>query len=182
MTDSSTASSDTTVSCPEAIKFGESGMNGKALIAYFSASGTTARIAMEMADATDADLYEIRPSQPYTEADLDWTNKGSRSTMEMSDISCRPALAEPVPDLSQYDTIIVGFPIWWYVEPRIVDTFLDMCDIAGRTIVPFATSGGSGIERAEINLRSNYPQAIWNKGRLLRSGDAAEWAKGVLLE
>lgn len=111
MTDSSTASSDTTVSCPEAIKIGESEMNGKALIAYFSASGTTARIAMEMADATDADLYEIRPSQPYTEADLDWTNKGSRSTMEMSDISCRPALAEPVPDLSQYDTIIVGFPI-----------------------------------------------------------------------
>ena len=157
-------------------------MSGRALIVYFSASGTTARVARKIADATGADLYEIRPAQPYTEADLDWTNKKSRSTVEMNDRSCRPAMAEPVPDMSQYDTILVGFPIWWYVEPRIVDTFLDSCDLSGKTVIPFATSGGSGIDRAESNLRSNYPRANWGRGRLLNGGDAAEWARGVLGE
>ena len=157
-------------------------MSGRALIAYFSASGTTARVARGMADATGADLYEIRPAQPYTEADLDWTDKKSRSTVEMNDRSCRPAMAEPVPDMSQYDTILVGFPIWWYVEPRIVDTFLDSCDLSGKTVIPFATSGGSGIDRAESNLRSNYPRANWGRGRLLNGGDAAECARGVLGE
>lgn len=157
-------------------------MSGRALIVYFSASGTTARVARKIADATGADLYEIRPAQPYTEADLDWTDKKSRSTVEMNDRSCRPAMAEPVPDMSQYDTILVGFPIWWYVEPRIVDTFLDSCDLSGKTVIPFATSGGSGIDRAESNLRSNYPRANWGRGRLLNGGDAAEWARGVLGE
>ena len=141
-------------------------MSGKSLIAYFSASGTTARVARKMADATGADLFEIRPAQPYTEADLDWTNKRSRSTVEMNDRSCRPAMAEPVPDMSQYDTILIGFPVWWYVEPRIVDTFLD----------------GSDIDRAESSLRSNYPKADWRKGRLLNGGDAAEWARSILGE
>ena len=157
-------------------------MSGRALIAYFSASGTTARVARGMADATGADLYEIRPAQPYTEADLDWTDKKSRSTVEMNDRSCRPAMAEPVPDMSQYDTILVGFPIWWYVEPRIVDTFLDSCDLSGKTVIPFATSGGSGIDRAESNLRSNYPRANWGRGRLLNGGDATEWARSILGE
>ena len=157
-------------------------MSGRALIVYFSASGTTARVARKIADATGADLYEIRPAQPYTEADLDWTDKKSRSTVEMNDRSCRPAMAEPVPDMSQYDTILVGFPIWWYVEPRIVDTFLDSCDLSGKTVIPFATSGGSGIDRAESNLRSNYPRANWGRGRILNGGDAAEWARGVLGE
>lgn len=91
-------------------------------------------------------------------------------------------MTEPVPDMSQYDTILVGFPIWWYVEPRIVDTFLDSCDLSGKTVIPFATSGGSGIDRAESNLRSNYPRANWGRGRLLNGGDAAEWARGVLGE
>ena len=159
---------------------GETEMSGKALIAYFSASGTTARVARDMADATGADLYEIRPAQPYTEADLDWTNKKSRSTVEMNDMACRPAMAGPVPDMSQYDTVLVGFPVWWYVEPRIVDTFLDTCDLSGKTVIPFATSGGSGIDKAESNLRSNYPQANWDRGRLLNGGDAAEWAKGII--
>ena len=157
-------------------------MSGRALIVYFSASGTTARVARKIADATGTDLYEIRPAQPYTEADLDWTDKKSRSTVEMNDRSCRPAMAEPVPDMSQYDTILVGFPIWWYVEPRIVDTFLDSCDLSGKTVIPFATSGGSGIDRAESNLRFNYPRANWGRGRLLNGGDAAEWARGVLGE
>ena len=157
-------------------------MSGRALIVYFSASGTTARVARKIADATGTDLYEIRPAQPYTEADLDWTDKKSRSTVEMNDRSCRPAMAEPVPNMSQYDTILVGFPIWWYVDPRIVDTFLDSCDLSGKTVIPFATSGGSGIDRAESNLRSNYPRANWGRGRLLNGGDAAEWARGVLGE
>ena len=155
-------------------------MSVKALIAYFSASGTTARVAREMADTTGADLYEIRPAQPYTEADLDWTNEKSRSTVEMNDRSCRPALAETVPDMSQYDIILVGFPIWWYVEPRIVDTFLDACDLSGKLVIPFATSGGSIICKAENNLRSNYPQAYWGRGKLFNSGNAADWARSII--
>ena len=97
----------------------------KTLIAYFSASGVTAQAAKEMADAVGADLYEIRPEQPYTSADLDWMDKNSRSTLEMNDPASRPAIAEPVQDMGQYDTVLVGFPIWWYVDPRIVDTFLE---------------------------------------------------------
>lgn len=100
----------------------------KTLIAYFSASGVTAQAAKEMADAVGADLYEIRPEQPYTSADLDWMDKNSRSTLEMNDPASRPAIAEPVQDMGQYDTVLVGFPIWWYVEPRIVDTFLESYD------------------------------------------------------
>ena len=95
-----------------------------------------------MADAVGADLYEIRPEQPYTSADLDWMDKNSRSTLEMNDPASRPAIAEPVQDMGQYDTVLVGFPIWWYVEPRIVDTFLESYDFSGKTIIPFATSGG----------------------------------------
>ena len=96
----------------------------KVLVEYFSASGVTAKAAEAIAGATGADLYEIRPQTPYTKADLDWMNKKSRSSVEMSDPDCRPAVAEPVADMAQYDTVLVGFPIWWYVEPRIVDTFL----------------------------------------------------------
>ena len=155
-------------------------MSGKTLVAYFSATGTTAGVARHIADATGADLYEIRPAQPYTEADLDWTDKRSRSTLEMKDGACRPAIAGELPDLSGYDTVLLGFPVWWYVEPRIVDAFLDGCDIAGRTIVPFATSGGSGIEKAAANLKSGYPQANWGRGRLLNGCDAGEWARSVL--
>lgn len=154
-------------------------MSKKALIAYFSASGTTARAAKEMAAATGADLYEIRPAEPYTQADLDWTDKKSRSTLEMDDPACRPAMAGDLPDLSGYDTVLLGFPVWWYVEPRIVDTFLDGCDISGRTIVPFATSGGSDIGKAEARMKKEYPQAVWAKGKLVNSG-AADWARSVL--
>ena len=129
-------------------------LNGKTLVAYFSASGTTARVAKQIADATGADLYEIRPAELYTEADLDWTNKSSR--------------------------IFLGFPVWWYVEPRIVDSFLDSYDLSGKTIVPFATSGGSGIDKAENKMRAEHPRAKWAKGRLLNGGDADAWAKDVI--
>lgn len=118
------------------------------LVAYFSASGTTARVAETLARAASADLFEIAPANPYTAADLDWTDRSSRSTREMNDEASRPALAVDAPPLDGYDTIFVGFPIWWYVEPRIIDTFLESADFAGKTIVPFATSGGSGLGKA----------------------------------
>lgn len=105
----------------------------KILIAYFSASGVTARTAKEMAKAAGADLYEICPAEPYTAADLNWMDQKSRSTLEMNDPACRPAIAAPAADLDQYDTVFVGFPIWWYVEPRIVDTFLERSDFSGKT-------------------------------------------------
>ena len=139
-------------------------MQQKTLIAYFSASGVTARAAREMAEAIGADLYEIRPAQPYTAADLNWMDRHSRSTIEMNDAACRPAIAEPLEHIQQYDTVFIGFPIWWYVEPRIVDTFLEHYDFSGKTLIPFATSGGSGIEQAERSLRSHCPGANWNPG------------------
>ena len=155
-------------------------MSKKTLIAYFSTSGVTARVAREMAQAVDADLYEIRPEQPYTSADLDWMDKRSRSTLEMNDPASRPAIAQAVENMAQYDTVLVGFPIWWYVEPRIVDTFLESYDFSGKTGTPFATSGGSGIGKAEENLRAHCPGAVWKKGQLLNGSGAADWAKRVL--
>lgn len=151
-------------------------MKGKTLVAYFSASGVTAAVAKELAAALGADLYEIRPAVPYTSADLNWMDKNSRSTLEMADPDSRPALAEESMDLSAYQNIMIGFPVWWYVEPRIVDTFLDRCDLSGKTLIPFATSGGSGIEKAEENLKAHYPAAAWRRGKLLNRG-AAAWAK-----
>ena len=155
-------------------------MSNRILVAYFSASGTTARAAKAIAQAVGGDLYEIRPAVPYTAADLDWTNKKSRSSVEMNDPACRPAIAAPVENMDQYDTVFVGFPIWWYVEPRIVDTFLERSDFSGKTVIPFATSGGSGIEKAERSLKSHCPQANWKKGKLLNHMDAAAWTKSVL--
>ena len=130
----------------------------KTLVAYFSASGVTARAAKEIADAVGADLYEIAPAQPYTSADLDWTDKKSRSTVEMNDPGCRPEI------------------VWWYVEPRIVDTFLESYDFTGKAMIPFATSGGSGIGGAQKSMKEHCPGAVWKEGRLVNSG-AAAWAK-----
>ena len=149
------------------------------LVAYFSASGVTARAAEEVAEAVGADLYEIVPAEPYTAADLDWTDKKSRSTFEMNDPSSRPAMGAPMPDLEEYDAVFVGFPIWWGVEPRVVDTFLDSGSFAGRRMIPFATSGGSGIAPAEGHLRRMYPGLNWAAGRLVNRG-AADWAKRAL--
>ena len=150
------------------------------LVAYFSATGETARLAGTLARAAQADLYEIRPEHPYTAADLNWHDNQSRSSVEMNDPACRPAIAAPVENMDQYDTVFVGFPIWWYVEPRIVDTFLERSDFSGKTVIPFATSGGSGIEKAERSLKSHCPQANWKKGKLLNHMDAAAWTKSVL--
>ena len=154
-------------------------MNNNILIAYFSASGVTARVAKDIAEAADANLYEIVPEKPYTSADLDWMDKTSRSTLEMNDPACRPAIKESA-DISGYDTIFVGFPIWWYVEPRIIDTFLEAHDFSGKTLIPFATSGGSGIENSEKSLKEHCPKGDWKKGKLLNSGSVSAWAKAVL--
>ena len=151
----------------------------KTLVAYFSASGVTARAAKEIAQTVGADLYEIRPAEPYTRADLNWMDKQSRSTIEMNDPDCRPAIAKPVNHIEQYDTIFIGFPVWWYVEPRIVDTFLESYDFSGKALIPFATSGGSDIGKAEKSLQKHCPQAHWKRGKLVNGG-AAVWAKSAL--
>ena len=151
----------------------------KKLVAYFSASSVTAQAAETIAETIGADLYEIRPETPYTPADLDWMNRRSRSSVEMNDPASRPAIAEPAADIEQYDTILVGFPVWWYVEPRIVDTFLESYDFSGKTMIPFATSGGSGIGKAEQSLKSHCPSAVWKPGKLLNHADIKAWAKNL---
>ena len=115
------------------------------LVAYFSASGVTAKVAETLAEAIGADIYEIEPEVPYTRADLDWTNKQSRSSIEMNGLSSRPAIAGVRDNMADYNTLFVGFPIWWYVAPTIINTFLESYNLTGMTIVPFATSGGSGM-------------------------------------
>ena len=150
----------------------------KILVAYFSASGVTKRAAEEIAAETGADLYEIVPAQPYTRADLDWTDRSSRSTLEMKDPGCRPEIAEEA-DVSGYDVVFVGFPVWWYVEPRIVDTFLESRDFSEKILIPFATSGGSGISGAEKSMKAHCPNAVWKRGKLVNDG-AAVWAKSAL--
>ena len=152
---------------------------GKTLVAYFSASGVTAKAAEKIAEAIGADLYEIRPQLPYTAKDLDWMNRNSRSSVEMNDPASRPAIAQSLDNMAQYDTILVGFPIWWYVEPRIIDTFLESYDFSGKTMIPFATSGSSGIEKAQQSLQVHCPKAVWEKSQLLNRTDPAKWAKGL---
>lgn len=127
----------------------------KTLVAFFSASGTTARVAKTVAEAAGADLYEIRPEVPYTKADLNWMDKTSRSSVEMNDKSSRPALADQDANIAAYDTILLGFPIWWYVAPTIMNSFLESYDFSGKKIVLFATSGGSGFGKAAEGLRAS---------------------------
>ena len=127
----------------------------KTLVAYFSASGTTAKVAEMLAKAANADIYEIKPAVPYTRADLDWMNKKSRSSVEMSDKSSRPELADKSADIANYDTILLGFPIWWYVAPTIINTFLESYDFSGKKIVLFATSGGSGFGKTVEGLKGS---------------------------
>lgn len=125
----------------------------KTLVAYFSASGITASVAKEVASAANADLYEIKPAVRYTSADLNWMDKKSRSSVEMSNPASRPEIVKDLPDLSQYDTVIIGFPIWWYVAPTIINTFLESGDFSGKKIALFATSGGSGFGKTVQNLK-----------------------------
>lgn len=154
----------------------------KALVAYFSASGVTARAAKALAEAAGADLFEIAPKVAYTAADLDWTDKSSRSTVEMNDEACRPELRDAVPSMDCYDTVFVGFPVWWYVEPRIIDTFLESADFSGKTIVPFATSGGSGLGQAPKRMADIAKGAKVATGRMLNGNPNAASLKSWAAE
>lgn len=149
-------------------------MNNKILVAYFSASGVTAKVAKKLAEATDADLYEIKPERPYTRADLDWMDQKSRSTVEMNDPDFRPAIADEVPDMRKYDAIFVGFPIWWYVAPTIINTFLEKGQFEGKTVIPFATSGGSGIGEINARLQPSCPGAVLMTGKILNGGQSVD--------
>ncbi len=148
------------------------------LVAYFSASGVTARAAETLAKAAGADLYEIKPKVPYTSADLDWMNKKSRSSAKMNDPSSRPELADTSADVASYDVIFVGFPIWWYTAPSIIKTFLEAYDFGGKVVVPFATSGGSGLGKTAEDLQKIVPNTEIKSGKLLNGKlDMAELEK-----
>ena len=153
----------------------------KALVAYFSASGVTSKVAKNLASAIGADIFEIKPVQKYSKADLNWMDKRSRSSVEMNDRSSRPAIAERVNQMSDYDVVFIGFPIWWYREPSIIDTFMEAYDFSEKTIVPFATSGGSGLGDSAENMQLLAKGAKVEDGkRFGRSASASElknWAE-----
>lgn len=149
-------------------------MMSKKLVAYFSASGTTAAVAKTLAEAAEADLYEIKPQTPYTRADLNWQDKRSRSSVEMNDKSFRPPLADRDAHIEDYDTIFLGFPIWWYTTPTIINTFLESYDFSSKTIILFATSGGSGLGRTSSDLKPSAPGAVIRDGKLLNGRQTRE--------
>ena len=155
----------------------------KVLVAYFSASGVTAKVAENLSKAIDADLYEIVPETPYSTADLNWMDSKSRSSVEMKDRSSRPAIGNTVENMDQYDTVFVGFPIWWYREPSIIDTFMEAYDFTGKTVIPFATSGGSGLGDSYKNLQALAPGAKVINGEKFAvsvSGERLkEWVDGI---
>ena len=155
----------------------------KKLVVYFSASGNTKKLAMKIASLEGADLHEILPQEPYTKEDLNWLNPNSRSSVEMKDKTSRPKIANKVEDISQYDTIYVGFPIWWYVGPTIINTFLEGYDLKDKTIITFATSGGSGMGETVEWLESSCKGAILKEGRVFSSNvgddELLEWIKKI---
>ena len=152
----------------------------KVLVAYFSASGVTKGVAQQLAEVTSGTLHEIKPEQPYTEADLDWRDKQSRSTIEMQDKSSRPAITDKLANMQDYDVVYVGFPIWWYTCPTIINTFMEAYDFKGKAVIPFATSGGSSIDKACEDLKAAYPDVNWKEGKLLNrvsKKDLEDWVK-----
>ncbi len=155
----------------------------KKLVAYFSTSGVTAGVAKKLADALGADLFEIKPEVPYTAADLDWTDNKSRSTIEMKDPSSRPAIASKVADMSVYDEVFVGFPIWWYIAPTIINTFLESYDLTGKTVIPFATSGSSGMGKTNEALAPSCKGAKLIEGKRFPASvsekELAGWAESI---
>lgn len=146
-------------------------MENKSLVAYFSASGVTKKVAEKLSDAVGADLFEIKPKVKYTKADLDWMDTKSRSSIEMNDKSFRPAIAEKYNNMADYDVVYVGFPIWWYVAPTIINTFLESYDFSGKTIVLFATSGGSGFGNTVAELKGSVSDTtVIKEGKVFNSG------------
>ena len=157
----------------------------KRLVAYFSASGVTAKVAENLADAIGADIFEIQPEVPYTKADLNWTDKKARSTIEMSDPTSRPAIAAKRDNMDEYGTIFVGFPIWWYIAPTIINTFLESYNLKGKTIAPFATSGGSGMGKTNEKLAPSCPEAKLLHGNVFSAysgkDDLSAWVETLNL-
>ena len=157
----------------------------KILVAYFSASGVTKNAAEKLAKAANADLFEIKPVRPYTDADLNWMDKKSRSTIEMNDLSSRPEIANKCENMGSYDVVFVGFPIWWYVEPRIIDTFLESYNFSGKTVIPFATSGGSGLGKTAENFKKILGANVTVKdGKMLTRASetvVSDWIKSLRL-
>ena len=156
----------------------------KILVAYFSATGTTAGVAKKLAGALNADLFEIKPQNPYTAKDLNWRDKESRSSIEMANTTSRPEIASQIEDISIYDTVFVGFPIWWYREPSIIDTFMESYDFETKTVIPFATSGSSDIGSCSENIKAIAPKAEVMPGKRFDASVSAEalkkWANGLL--
>lgn len=154
------------------------------LVAYFSATGTTAKTAKVLAEVAEADLHEIISAVPYTADDLDWTNRNSRSSIEMSELSSRPEIANKVENMDEYDVIFVGFPIWWYVAPTIINTFLESYNLSGKTVILFATSGGSGFGRTLERLEDSCSGAILKEGKLLNGPinkvELAKWVESLV--
>lgn len=142
---------------------------GRILVAYFSATGTTAAVAEKIAGMTHGDLYAIQPEKPYSAADLDWRNKKSRSSVEMENPDARPAIQGRKENIAAYDVVFIGYPIWWDLAPRVVNTFLEIHDLAGKTVVPFATSGGNTIANSVAVLKKTYPDLDWKDGKLLNN-------------
>lgn len=145
----------------------------KTLVAFFSASGVTRQVAQKLAAAAQADLYEIKPAIPYTQADLNWRDKSSRSSVEMKNLAIRPQLADTDAKIEQYDRILLGYPIWWYMAPTIINTFLESYDFSGKSIILFATSGGSGFGKSVKELSPSCPNATIREGRML-NGNPSE--------
>ena len=148
----------------------------KTLVAYFSATGTTEAVAGDLAEVTGATLYEIKPEVPYTAADLDWTVKTSRSSVEMQDRSSRPAIVKDLKDADSYDRIFIGFPVWWDTAPTVINTFLDAYGFKGKTVILFATSGGSTLDKANAEFKAQYPEISWKAGKTL-NGESKEGLK-----
>ena len=158
----------------------------KTLVAFFSASGVTRQVAQKLAAAAQADLYEIKPAVPYTQADLNWRDKSSRSSVEMQNLAIRPQLADTDAKIEQYDRILLGYPIWWYMAPTIINTFLESYDFSGKTVIPFATSGGSGMGKTDSVLKKCCSdKTIWKQGKKMSSRESAaavkSWIDGINL-
>ena len=157
----------------------ETEMKQNVLVAYFSASGTTKAAAQQLAEVAGADLHEIKPEKPYTDADLDWQDKLSRSSVEMQDKKSRPAITGKLTNMKDYDVVYVGFPIWWYTCPTSINTFMEAYDFNGKTVIPFATSGGSSIKKACTDLKAAYPNLNWKEGKLLNRTSKTDMQKWV---
>ena len=179
MTTSSCAQKSTDNSSSE-----EMNNDKKILVAYFSATGTTKAVAEDLAKVMDATLFEIEPTEPYTAADLDWRDDNSRSSVEMHDLSSRPAVRNKVEDMAQYDVVFLGYPIWWYIAPTIINTFIDENNLDGKKVYCFATSGGSPIDPCVDALKKQYPEIDWQEGKLLNhaSKETLEAWKKVIVE